>query len=71
MEPDILISRSNEDVEGVEDQVVNPETRTLEATDTYGKFIMGPLGRGFGMTIGNPLRRVLLSSVSGVSVTSV
>ena len=69
MEPEILISRSNEDVEGDEDQAVNPEARTLEVTDTYGKFVMEPLGRGFGTTIGNPLRRVLLSSVPGVAVT--
>ncbi len=37
----------------------------------YGKFIIEPLERGFGMTIGNSLRRVLLSSLQGASVTSV
>ncbi|MBI1861327.1 MAG: DNA-directed RNA polymerase subunit alpha [Deltaproteobacteria bacterium] len=40
-------------------------------TDTYGKFVAKPLERGFGMTIGNSLRRILLSSLQGVSVTSV
>ena len=37
----------------------------------YGKFIAEPLARGFGMTIGNSLRRVLLSSVQGAAVVSV
>ncbi len=39
-------------------------------TDTYGKFVAKPLERGFGLTIGNSLRRILLSSLQGVSVTS-
>ncbi|MDZ4803497.1 MAG: DNA-directed RNA polymerase subunit alpha [Candidatus Eisenbacteria bacterium] len=37
----------------------------------YGKFIIEPLERGFGMTIGNSLRRVLLSSLQGAAITSV
>ncbi len=41
------------------------------ATDTYGKFVIEPLERGFGTTIGNSLRRVLLSSLQGASVISV
>jgi len=40
-------------------------------TDTYGKFTAKPLERGFGITIGNGLRRILLSSLQGVAVTSV
>lgn len=40
-------------------------------TPTYGKFIIEPLERGYGTTIGNSLRRVLLSSLTGVSITSV
>ena len=40
-------------------------------TDTYGKFVAKPLERGFGTTIGNSLRRILLSSLQGVSVTAV
>ncbi|MBI3996511.1 MAG: DNA-directed RNA polymerase subunit alpha [Candidatus Omnitrophica bacterium] len=39
-------------------------------TDTYGKFIAEPFERGYGMTIGNGLRRVLLSSIEGAAVTS-
>lgn len=40
-------------------------------TDSYGKFVIRPLERGFGITIGNSLRRVLLSSLSGIAITSV
>ncbi|MEO5361344.1 MAG: DNA-directed RNA polymerase subunit alpha [Nitrospirota bacterium] len=40
-------------------------------TDTYGKLIAEPLERGYGITIGNALRRVLLSSIEGAAITSV
>ena len=40
-------------------------------TDMYGKFIAEPFERGYGMTIGNSLRRVLLSSIEGAAVTSI
>jgi len=40
-------------------------------TNTYGKFIAAPFERGYGVTIGNSLRRVLLSSIEGSAVTSV
>ena len=40
-------------------------------TDTYGKFTAEPFERGYGMTIGNSLRRVLLSSIEGAAVTSI
>jgi len=40
-------------------------------TDTYGKLIAEPLERGFGTTLGNALRRVLLSSIEGAAVTAV
>ncbi|MBN1282384.1 MAG: DNA-directed RNA polymerase subunit alpha [Proteobacteria bacterium] len=42
-----------------------------ELTPTYGKFVARPLERGFGITLGNALRRVLLSSLQGAAVTSV
>lgn len=42
-----------------------------ELTDTYGKFTVRPLERGFGITIGNSLRRILLSSLQGAAVTNV
>jgi DNA-directed RNA polymerase subunit alpha len=41
------------------------------ASDTYGKFTIEPLERGFGLTIGNALRRVLLSSLPGAAITAV
>ena len=40
-------------------------------TETYGKFIAEPFERGFGMTIGNGLRRVLISSIEGAAVTAI
>jgi DNA-directed RNA polymerase subunit alpha len=40
-------------------------------TDTYGKFIAEPFERGFGVTVGNSLRRILLSSLEGSAVTRV
>ncbi len=42
-----------------------------ELTNTYGKFTARPLERGFGITLGNSLRRILLSSLQGAAVTSV
>lgn len=42
-----------------------------KTTDDYGEFIVEPLARGYGVTLGNPLRRILLSSVPGTAVTSV
>ena len=42
----------------------------LSPDGTYGKFVVEPLERGFGNTLGNALRRVLLSSLPGVAVTA-
>jgi len=44
---------------------------TSVSTSTYGRFIIEPFERGFGTTIGNSLRRILLSSLEGAAVTSV
>ena len=46
------------------------ETANLSPDGRYGKFVVEPLERGFGTTLGNSLRRVLLSSLPGVAVTS-
>lgn len=54
--------------------LIRPKGITIEtetATDFYGKFTCEPLERGFGITIGNSLRRVLLSSLQGSAVTAV
>lgn len=46
---------------------IDPET----ASDTYGKFTVEPFERGFGTTVGNSLRRILLSSLEGAAITGV
>ncbi len=49
-----------------------PEKVVLEKnTDFYGKFQLRPLERGYGITVGNALRRVLLSSLEGYAITSI
>ena len=45
--------------------------RDAKSNETYGKFVIRPLERGFGTTIGNSLRRILLSSLQGAAITSV
>ncbi len=47
------------------------ETAELAANGTYGKIIVEPLERGYGVTLGNSLRRILLSSLPGYAITSV
>ena len=47
------------------------ERDTVVSSDKYGRFFIEPFERGFGTTIGNGLRRVLLSSLEGSAVTSV
>ena len=47
------------------------ESAEIKSDGTYGKFILEPLERGYGTTLGNSLRRVLLSSLPGVAVTSI
>ena len=49
--------------------VVTCETDTLSFT--YGKFVAEPFERGFGVTIGNSLRRILLSSLEGSAITQI
>lgn len=48
-----------------------PTVETLHESDDYGRFQVEPLERGFGVTLGSALRRVLLSSLPGAAVTSV
>ena len=49
----------------------NIEIAEISADKTYGRFVVEPLERGFGMTLGNSMRRVLLSSLPGVAATSI
>ncbi len=50
-------------------ETLKPEIRVIESEETYGKVAVEPLPRGFGLTIGNPLRRILLSSTNGSAIT--
>jgi len=55
-------------------ELIKPEKLEVDPsshTETYGKFVCQPLERGFATTIGNSLRRILLSSVQGVAITTV
>jgi len=54
-------------------EIEKPKVECVEISkdNTYGKIVIEPLERGFGTTLGNSLRRVLLSSLPGVAVTSV
>jgi len=51
--------------------LVMPKIESTAMTHEYGRFIFGPLERGYGITLGNSLRRVLLSSLPGAAVTSI
>lgn len=52
-------------------ELSKPKVEYAELSDTYAKVVVEPLERGFGVTVGNALRRVLLSSITGAAVTSV
>ena len=51
--------------------MVTPKIEREAEARNYGKFIISPLERGYGITLGNALRRVLLSSLDGAAVTSI
>jgi DNA-directed RNA polymerase subunit alpha len=51
--------------------MVTPKIEREAEARNYGKFIIGPLERGYGITLGNALRRVLLSSLEGAAITSI
>ena len=50
-------------------EALKPDIHILESEYSYGKLAVEPLQRGFGLTIGNPLRRILLSSTNGSAIT--
>ncbi|HET7629015.1 MAG TPA: DNA-directed RNA polymerase subunit alpha [Bacillales bacterium] len=54
-------------------EIEKPKIETVETSDdaSYGKFVVEPLERGYGTTLGNSLRRILLSSLPGAAVTAV
>ncbi|MBU8848717.1 MAG: DNA-directed RNA polymerase subunit alpha [Desulfobacterales bacterium] len=52
-------------------EMIKPEKLDVTTTSTYGKFVCEPLERGYGITIGNSLRRIILSSIYGPAIVSV
>ncbi|MDK2821182.1 MAG: DNA-directed polymerase subunit alpha [Clostridia bacterium] len=52
-------------------EIERPRIETIETSENYGQFVVEPLERGYGITLGNSLRRILLSSLPGAAVTSV
>ena len=52
-------------------EIERPKIECEEISDSYGRFVVEPLERGFGTTLGNSLRRVLLSSLPGVAASSI
>lgn len=52
-------------------EMIKPDKVHRESNSTYGKFVCEPLERGFGITLGNALRRIILSSLYGAGIVSV
>ena len=52
-------------------EMIKPEKVQVTSTPSYGKFVCEPLERGYGITIGNSLRRIILSSLFGAAIVSV
>ena len=54
-------------------EIEKPRIETIEVSDdsTFGKFVVEPLERGYGTTLGNSLRRILLSSLPGAAVKNI
>jgi len=53
-------------------EIEKPRIECIESEDSrYGKFVIEPLERGYGITLGNSLRRILISSLPGAAVTSI
>jgi len=52
-------------------QLAMPRIECVESRDNFGRFVAEPLEKGFGITLGNVLRRVLLSYLPGAAVTRV
>lgn len=51
-------------------EFIKPQIKIEQESSNYGKFVVTPLERGYGMTVGNALRRVLLSSMPGVAIVA-
>ncbi|MFN2166450.1 MAG: DNA-directed RNA polymerase subunit alpha, partial [Anaerolineae bacterium] len=51
--------------------LVLPKIESDAQARNYGRFIIGPMESGYGVTVGNALRRILLSSLEGAAITSI
>lgn len=70
--PQPMPSPSSSDVNNITQNMVLPhKVESQNVTRNYGRFVISPLESGYGLTLGNTLRRVLLSSLPGAAVTSV
>lgn len=58
-----------EELPPAQPEVPNLGVKVMEADDSFGRFVAEPLERGWGVTLGNPLRRALLSSLPGTAIT--
>ncbi len=54
-----------------EPEVIEPTIVVADSSDSYARFVVEPLAQGFGITLGNAMRRVLLNSLPGAAVTAV
>ncbi|MGM0501346.1 MAG: DNA-directed RNA polymerase subunit alpha [Bacillota bacterium] len=52
-------------------EIEKPQIERIESDDTYGEFVISPLERGYGTTLGNALRRIMLSSLPGAAITAI
>ena len=54
-------------------EIEKPQIECIETpgSDTYGKYVVEPLERGYGTTLGNALRRIMLSSLPGTGPTTI
>jgi DNA-directed RNA polymerase subunit alpha len=68
---DLQNFETKDTVELVEKPVPSPSIKVEEVSGSYGRFSVEPLLKGYGMTLGNPLRRVLYNSLPGTAITSV
>ena len=64
-----LQSFATTDIIEEEESIPEPEIRVEIVDDRYGKFVIEPLQTGYGVTLGNPLRRMLYSGLEGTAIT--
>ena len=63
------ITQNDSPADEEEEAIPTPTVTVIESDDRYGKFVIEPIQKGNGITIGNPLRRMLYSSLPGTAIT--